>query len=55
MPDRRKRDLDNLLKCPLDALHHAKIICDDSQIDKITISRCQISSPAKLLVGIIPL
>jgi len=31
-PDKRKRDLDNLLKAPLDALAHAGIYKDDSQI-----------------------
>jgi len=31
-PDKRKRDLDNLLKASLDALTHAEIFEDDSQI-----------------------
>lgn len=31
-PDLRRRDLDNLLKAPLDALGHARIYEDDSQI-----------------------
>jgi crossover junction endodeoxyribonuclease RusA len=35
-PDRRRRDLDNLLKCVLDALEHAGAYQDDSQIVKIT-------------------
>lgn len=38
-PDRRRRDLDNVLKSLLDALMHAKVYPDDSQIDKLTISR----------------
>jgi crossover junction endodeoxyribonuclease RusA len=38
-PDRRKRDLDNVLKSLLDALMHAGVYSDDSQIDKLTISR----------------
>ena len=32
MPDARRRDLDNLLKAPLDALAHAGYYDDDSQI-----------------------
>lgn len=31
-PDRRKRDLDNLLKAALDSLAHAGVFDDDSQI-----------------------
>jgi crossover junction endodeoxyribonuclease RusA len=38
-PDLRKRDLDNLLKQTLDALQHAGIFKDDSQIDQILIRR----------------
>lgn len=34
-PDRRKRDLDNLGKASLDALTHAKIWVDDSQISDL--------------------
>lgn len=39
-PDRRRRDLDNLLKPTLDALQHAGVYEDDSQIDYLSISRC---------------
>lgn len=38
-PDRRKRDLDNLLKSLLDSLQHAQIYNDDFQIDSLTIVR----------------
>lgn len=38
-PDRRKRDLDNLLKGLLDSLQHAGTYEDDSQIDEIRIKR----------------
>lgn len=38
-PDRRKRDLDNLLKAPLDALQYAGIYQDDNQITDIRIRR----------------
>ena len=38
-PDRRKRDLDNLLKALLDSLENAKAFDDDSQIDDLRICR----------------
>jgi len=41
-PDRRKRDLDNLLKALLDALEHAGVYRDDSQIDSLTIERGEV-------------
>src|SRR5690606_20272447 len=37
MPDARRRDLDNLLKCSLDALQHAQVFADDSQIRDLRI------------------
>lgn len=36
-PDRRKRDLDNLLKAVLDGLAHAGVYGDDSQIHDLRI------------------
>lgn len=38
-PDRRRRDLDNLLKCLLDSLQHGGLYRDDSLIDRIDIRR----------------
>ncbi len=38
-PDRRRRDLDNLLKATLDALTHAGVWRDDSQLVRIDIAR----------------
>jgi crossover junction endodeoxyribonuclease RusA len=38
-PDKRKRDLDNSLKCVLDALQYAEVYHDDCQIDSIYIKR----------------
>jgi crossover junction endodeoxyribonuclease RusA len=38
-PDKRKRDIDNILKCTLDTLQHAKVFNDDSQIDMLTVIR----------------
>jgi len=43
-PDRRRRDLDNILKATLDSLTYAEVIEDDSQFDRICIER---RSPVK--------
>ncbi|EGW70928.1 crossover junction endodeoxyribonuclease rusA, partial [Escherichia coli O91:H21 str. B2F1] len=40
-PDKRRRDLDNILKAPLDALTHAGLLMDDEQFDEINIVRGQ--------------
>jgi crossover junction endodeoxyribonuclease RusA len=42
-PDRRRRDIDNVLKATLDALTHAKVWEDDSQVKRIQI---EMQSPA---------
>ncbi|WP_413506707.1 RusA family crossover junction endodeoxyribonuclease [Serratia proteamaculans] len=34
-PDRRRRDMDNFLKAPLDALTHAGVWKDDSQVRRM--------------------
>lgn len=36
-PDRRIRDMDNYLKAPLDALTHAGVWLDDSQVKKMAL------------------
>ncbi len=38
-PDRRKRDLDNVLKCLLDAITKAGVWKDDSVIDRLLVER----------------
>lgn len=43
-PDRRRRDLDNMLKGLLDALTHGGAWEDDSQIDQLTITRGPITA-----------
>lgn len=51
-PDRRTRDLDNLLKASADALQHAGIYQDDSQIDLLLIRRREPVKGGKLAVRI---
>lgn len=46
-PDRRRRDLDNILKCLLDALTHSKVYEDDSQIDVLIVKRKDIIKNGK--------
>jgi len=42
-PDKRKRDVDNVLKSLLDALEHARVYENDSQIDKLCITRMDVT------------
>ena len=44
-PDRRRRDLDNLLKSTQDSLAHAGVYQDDSLIDWLLIRRCEVVRP----------
>jgi crossover junction endodeoxyribonuclease RusA len=42
-PDKRRRDLDNLIKVILDSLQHAGLYADDSQVHQIDIRfGCQV-------------
>lgn len=49
-PDRRRRDLDNIQKPVIDALEHAGIYLDDSQIDLLVTRRCEVTPKGKILV-----
>lgn len=49
-PDKRRRDLDNLLKATLDALQHAGVYNDDCQIDDLHISRGDEETPSGKLI-----
>lgn len=51
-PDRRRRDLDNILKSLLDSLVHASLLQDDSQISRLTISRGEVRPPGYIFVTI---
>lgn len=39
-PDNRRRDVDNSCKAVLDAMTHAEVYGDDSQIDRLEVVRC---------------
>jgi crossover junction endodeoxyribonuclease RusA len=51
-PDCRARDLDNILKALLDALGHAGVYTDDSQIDELHIIRLPPRAPGTVFVSI---
>lgn len=51
-PDKRKRDLDNILKALLDALQRAGIYKDDNQIDYLSIERCGVVKKGEVIVHI---
>lgn len=51
-PDLRQRDLDNIPKAVLDALTHAGIWQDDSQIDRLTVTRRDVEKGGRVVVRI---
>ena len=51
---KRKRDLDNTIKCTLDLLMAAQVFDDDEAIDKLTIERNPASGNGKVVVFIDP-
>ena len=51
-PDRRKRDLDNAMKCLLDSLQHAGVYADDAQIDELIIRRGSVVPGGAVMVCI---
>lgn len=54
-PDRRKRDLDNLLKAILDAISHAGIWEDDAQVELLLVQRRGVERPGWVEVWIVPM
>ena len=51
-PDRRPRDLDNILKAVLDSLEHAGVYPSDSQIDVLTVWREPVEKPGRVVVSV---
>ena len=51
-PDRRRRDLDNLTKSTLDAIQHAGVYEDDSQICDLHIRKCGLKAGGEIVVRI---
>ena len=54
-PDRRARDLDNLLKSILDSLQHSGVFESDSQIDDLRIWRGERVPCGEITVWITPI
>jgi len=52
MPDRRRRDIDNINKAALDAMGYAGIYGDDNQIDELHVIRGEVLAPGCLEVEI---
>jgi len=52
-PDKRKRDIDNVLKSLLDACEHAGCYENDSQIDELHITRREIIKDGSCTIVII--
>lgn len=51
-PDKRKRDLDNILKALLDSLEKAGVYEDDSQIDHLAVYRRPVMAPGRVEISI---
>jgi len=51
-PDKRRRDVDNSAKATLDALAHAGVYEDDSQIDDLHIRRREVVPPGRVVVTV---
>ena len=54
-PNRLAKDIDNRIKATLDALQHAGVYRDDSQIDELIVSRRPIEKPGCCDVTIVEL
>ncbi len=54
-PDRRRRDLDNIQKPVIDAMEHAGVYEDDSQIDLLLTRRREVVAGGRLQVQVLDL
>ena len=54
-PDRRQRDVDNVLKHLLDAMEHAGCYDNDNQIDELHIIRRDVQKGGSCVVLILPI
>ena len=54
-PDRRKRDVDNVLKPLLDAMEHAGCFDNDNQIDELHIIRRDVRKGGSCVVLVLPI
>lgn len=52
-PDKRVRDLDNILKCIGDSIEEAGFIVNDNQVDDLHIRRCDVVKPGFMEISII--
>lgn len=53
VPDKRRRDLDNLFKSCLDAITHAGVWLDDEQVDSLSIRRGPVGGYLNVVVKVI--
>jgi crossover junction endodeoxyribonuclease RusA len=51
-PDKRKRDLDNILKVLLDSLQKTSVYKDDNQIARLLVTRCPTIAQGQIIVRI---
>ncbi len=52
MPDRRKRDIDNINKALLDSMTHAAVWGDDGQIDNLQVIRRSVEKGGRVVVTV---
>lgn len=52
-PDRRRRDMDNIQKPVLDAMQHAGVFEDDSQVDLLVTRRRDVMPDGRLAVEVL--